>query len=1096
MFSQVVFPCDDLPLDGDGLPIDLPSDVHCLEVANNIIAHRYAPTIRQLADAIGNIDDRGVDGFGDLIVSPFYDGDFNTGNNWNNLDDIAGNGLPSIENHALDPYVYYSVVWLENYWVVTYGFYHARDWAPERPWGEVINNIVCDMDCHENDYEGVLFVVDRNTKLVETAHSTAHFLLLNYDVSNGILPTVFIDDRTHAVELSFGDCIDYGFENNIIDADFNNCDDCKPFGSLEQNVVYEPLPYNTNDVPFVDVDNVITLNNGIELRVGTGMYKLVDVFGTDAESLNRFRNNPTVFTSDNSFYTEVTDPVESGTGSAPWGWAKMSYTPKQLEYITCFAETGGLCFPFTSFLNGGPVEFIPPPYPTSVEHNPYFPCENSEVVDVMINEAYIDEDTEWIGNGPWNESSWDKIIVTDGATLSISNTDLEFKTHGKIILSQGGNLIISNNSTLSHCGEIAGGKWQGIEVSNSIPESSIVIDNSDIIDAIIGLDIKAQFSFPQLSGPFVNITGNSKFLNNSIGINAKSYSRQANISNTEFLISDEDLFQRGKGINLANSRLFTIENCRFSNQGGGISAFHSSFKAINGNSFENCRIGIATGATAPLGDFTYIGDENSGSGNTFNGSEYGILQLGYFGAVGSFIQKNEFTNTENGIIVHGANQFNVANNRFIGSRRAVTIDNTGSAENFLRCNEYINCTEVNNFFTGSNTQTRFFENHSIENLGFNYLVLNGELPIIGGGNNESAANCFGESTSLWVLDIVSDDSSQPLTYFFKENSDCKNKPSTYGDIVLIEANEEGFYCGGMIGPFNIDNPGGGGQIDVNNFDVESACKSCIMDSINVYVNIVAAKGGVNPRTGIASINVQQAGLSRAESILNQWINLGTYVGLETYDLDFVESILSPMKTWDLQTKHFGLQLYKNDLEAARAKLASLPTNNTEQVFFKDVQSLNLRYLEGFNNDNQLTQTDLQGLFDIAHSSTTVSGYAKALFYQMTGTYLPTEYPGIEEMYLSMKEIAEKKEETNRENVISGIRVFPNPATDKLRVISSDNRLITECLLTDFQGRVIINKSVDKNNLTLDLGSLTAGIYLIRVIDEGGRITMKKVVLTD
>jgi len=121
--------CEDIVLDNDGLPIDLPTDIYCLEYANNIIANEYAPTIRHMADATGGFGNRGLDGFADLIVSPFYDGDYNTGNNWNNLANIACCDISSVDVDAFDPYVYYSVVWLEDYWLVTYGFYHPRDWA-------------------------------------------------------------------------------------------------------------------------------------------------------------------------------------------------------------------------------------------------------------------------------------------------------------------------------------------------------------------------------------------------------------------------------------------------------------------------------------------------------------------------------------------------------------------------------------------------------------------------------------------------------------------------------------------------------------------------------------------------------------------------------------------------------------------------------------------------------------------------------------------------------------------------------------------------------------------------------------------------------
>lgn len=249
----------------DGLPIELPDDTDCLEAANNIIANRYAPTIRHMADGRRHsIDDlgRGIEGRADLIISPFYDGDLNTGNNWNNLDEPAYTDFPTVDTDALDPYVYYSVVWLENYWVVTYGFYHARDWAPE---SSGISAIVCDADSHENDYEGAIFMISRESKEVVSAHSTAHFEFLSYTDLNET-PTVFIDDRTHAVELNLfsGLCIDYGREGTPIGPSVNNCDDCKGFFDPEFEVVYEPLPENDPLAePFVDTELV---NLGDQIR--------------------------------------------------------------------------------------------------------------------------------------------------------------------------------------------------------------------------------------------------------------------------------------------------------------------------------------------------------------------------------------------------------------------------------------------------------------------------------------------------------------------------------------------------------------------------------------------------------------------------------------------------------------------------------------------------------------------------------------------------------------------------------------------------------------------------------------------------------------
>jgi len=201
-----------------------------------------------------------------------------------------------------------------------------------------------------------------------------------------------------------------------------------------------------------------------------------------------------------------------------------------------------------------------------------------------------------------------------------------------------------------------------------------------------------------------------------------------------------------------------------------------------------------------------------------------------------------------------------------------------------------------------------------------------------------------------------------------------------------------------------------------------------------------------------------------------------------------------MKTWDLQTKHFGLKMMKNDLAGAQAKLASLPANNTKQIYFKEVQSLNLRYLQGFDKENKLTKNDLQRLMEIAYSETSISGYAKGLFFQITGTYLPNEYLELEEMAKEMQEKGKKRETDAYKTTDQAMRIFPNPATDRLEIVSSDNILISRCVLTDFSGKVVFQQSVNKNSLTLDIQNVVSGIYLVKVIDEHGEVTIEKIIV--
>lgn len=172
------------------LPTELPSESE-LENANRVIAECYAPIIHQMTD---NGYANSENGRADLITSVFYDGNYNTGDNWENLEYYLS--LPTNEYDALDPVVYYSVVWTNWAWVITYAFYHPRDYSGT-------DNICC-FDNHENDLEGAIFVVSRknssnfNAFEVLGAYTISHNDLLHYDYIDYV-PEIYVDNGSHAV---------------------------------------------------------------------------------------------------------------------------------------------------------------------------------------------------------------------------------------------------------------------------------------------------------------------------------------------------------------------------------------------------------------------------------------------------------------------------------------------------------------------------------------------------------------------------------------------------------------------------------------------------------------------------------------------------------------------------------------------------------------------------------------------------------------------------------------------------------------------------------------------------------------------------------
>ncbi|MCA9218297.1 MAG: hypothetical protein KDB27_34750, partial [Planctomycetales bacterium] len=112
------------------------------------IAYRWAPIHYQDVDQ--GTSDEGLRGRADYITSVDYDGNWNTADNWNNLEaKTDGNNW----TYPLIPTVYYSVTETETHWFVLYAFFHPRDWEADA---------VCfQCDTHENDMEGVLTIVRR-----------------------------------------------------------------------------------------------------------------------------------------------------------------------------------------------------------------------------------------------------------------------------------------------------------------------------------------------------------------------------------------------------------------------------------------------------------------------------------------------------------------------------------------------------------------------------------------------------------------------------------------------------------------------------------------------------------------------------------------------------------------------------------------------------------------------------------------------------------------------------------------------------------------------------------------------------------------------
>ena len=78
----------------------------------------------------------------------------------------------------------------------------------------------------------------------------------------------------------------------------------------------------------------------------------------------------------------------------------------------------------------------------------------------------------------------------------------------------------------------------------------------------------------------------------------------------------------------------------------------------------------------------------------------------------------------------------------------------------------------------------------------------------------------------------------------------------------------------------------------------------------------------------------------------------------------------------------------------------------------------------------------------------------------------------------------------KQNSISGLRVYPNPAKNNL-FISSDNNEVKQVEVYNVLGKVVLNTKV--TNAPVNISAITAGVYVVKITEAGKTATRKLVI---
>lgn len=244
------------------------------------IASYYAPDIVQDVDVTdGWCSGHSKTGSADWITPVNYDYDWIAYNNWDNLENGRSNG-------TLKGQVYYNNSATSTHWYILYSIYHPRDWS----------DILCGIDEHENDLEGVLICASRGIDGnsygdVEYMSTIYHTEKLTYEkneiIFNGNRPIIFIEAKGHGIKAYSGN---KDKDNSYIEYTYGG-------------TVTQPLK-NAGDLP---------------QNCNYGLLSLKD------ELFSRL-NNTDLFDDESSFKG---DNYNENAANTPWAWGDICNSPAE-----------------------------------------------------------------------------------------------------------------------------------------------------------------------------------------------------------------------------------------------------------------------------------------------------------------------------------------------------------------------------------------------------------------------------------------------------------------------------------------------------------------------------------------------------------------------------------------------------------------------------------------------------------------------------------------------------------------------------------------------------------------------------------------------
>ncbi len=672
-----------------------------------------------------------------------------------------------------------------------------------------------------------------------------------------------------------------------------------------------------------------------------------------------------------------------------------------------------------------------------------------------------------------------QLRVEEDVTLTMTDMKANFAANGFIYLEEGATLILDGVELSRHY--LACEKWNGIIASQN---ANILMENGSVIkDAKTGIKLGRTPLNPP-TGPIVFDETPTLTMDTYSGLENCDIGIFLGGGHTTSSISGRCWFKNNqKAICAINSSGLTLDKAEFYDNELSIESVNSFLHVRDGNAFHRGQEAIRVMGTFPLASGVDIGDAGEGW-NFFFDSPRGIVVQGNEHPAGAQIVNCRFDKVSFlPSVAVGFNRFRHQNNTFENGTNGSLISSTGENFNFIQCNTFSNLSNIGSIISANNSRTTFLGNEFTGDFEANFHLWGAEvIPNVGNPINP-AGNCFSEDDPDLVTTVFPWQSLDPFNYHYYDNNDIQNcqEPFTAGNYSKIQSDIEDNNCL-YVGIFDLIDPDGDGidGIDFEDYIVEEACLSCISHEIDQWIDQVVMEGGDDVRTLTKEGETANHIIQLSETILEQWINFGLYVAIETRNYEFAESILAPLESYQWQRRYFGLQLLEGDMAGANYALDALPATTLDQQSFKEVMRVNL-ILHDNSGELHITDDDVQSMLDIAESSEPSSGYARSVYYLLTGEHPTIFVPDL------------PNGELRKPNPVSGeqmLFVISNYAKGSANIHWSDEIEGHQLTLFNIKGETVsVNQDV-RGIQQYTVSNLPNGIYIVHLDGKEGNFVKK------